>query len=40
MVINFQEIFMNKDDDKDMEVKGKLQKNIGKAQVGFGDLKE
>ena len=26
-------------DDKDLEVKGNIQKNIGKAQAGFGDLK-
>ena len=26
-------------DDKDLEVKGSIQKNIGKAQAGFGDLK-
>ncbi|MDP1722881.1 MAG: CsbD family protein [Candidatus Gottesmanbacteria bacterium] len=26
-------------DDKDLEVKGNIQKNIGKAQADFGDLK-
>ena len=26
-------------DDKNLEVKGNIQKNIGKAQAGFGDLK-
>ena len=25
--------------DKDLEVKGNIQKNIGKAQADFGDLK-
>jgi uncharacterized protein YjbJ (UPF0337 family) len=27
-------------DDKGMEVKGNVQKNVGKAQSGFGDLKK
>jgi uncharacterized protein YjbJ (UPF0337 family) len=27
-------------DDKGMEVEGNVQKNVGKAQAGFGDLKE
>jgi uncharacterized protein YjbJ (UPF0337 family) len=27
-------------DDKDMEVEGNLQKNVGKVQAGFGDIKE
>ena len=26
--------------DKEMEVEGNIQKNIGKAQAGVGDLKE
>ncbi len=27
-------------DDKDMEAEGNIQKNIGKVQSGFSDLKE
>lgn len=27
-------------DDKGMEIKGNIQKNVGKAQAGFGDLKQ
>jgi uncharacterized protein YjbJ (UPF0337 family) len=27
-------------DDKDLEVEGNVQKNVGKVQAGFGDLKE
>ncbi|WP_262966604.1 CsbD family protein [Methylobacter psychrophilus] len=27
-------------DDKDMEIKGNVQKNIGKVQSDFGDFKE
>ena len=27
-------------DEKGMEVKGNVQKNVGKGQAGFGDLKE
>jgi uncharacterized protein YjbJ (UPF0337 family) len=27
-------------DDKDMETEGNVQKNVGKVQAGFGDLKE
>ena len=27
-------------DDKGMQVEGNLQKNVGKAQAGFGDLKK
>ncbi|MGD0959375.1 MAG: CsbD family protein [Methylomonas sp.] len=27
-------------DDPDMEIEGNLQKNVGKVQSGFGDLKE
>ncbi|PPD32924.1 MAG: general stress protein CsbD [Methylomonas sp.] len=27
-------------DDETMEVEGTLQKNVGKAQAGFGNLKE
>jgi uncharacterized protein YjbJ (UPF0337 family) len=27
-------------DDKGMEIQGNVQKNIGKAQAGFGDLKQ
>jgi len=27
-------------DDKGMEIEGNIQKNVGKAQAGFGDLKE
>lgn len=27
-------------DDKELEVKGNIQKNIGKAQAGLGDAKE
>lgn len=27
-------------DDKEMEMKGNIQKNIGKARAGFGDVKE
>lgn len=26
--------------DKQMEIQGNIQKNVGKAQAGFGDLKE
>jgi uncharacterized protein YjbJ (UPF0337 family) len=26
-------------DDKDLEVEGNVQKNVGKVQAGFGDLK-
>lgn len=26
--------------DEEMEVKGNIQKNVGKAQAGLGDLKE
>jgi len=27
-------------DDKGMEIQGNIQKNVGKAQAGFGDLKQ
>ena len=27
-------------DDKGMEVEGNIQKNIGKAQAGYGDIKQ
>jgi uncharacterized protein YjbJ (UPF0337 family) len=27
-------------DDKGMEIKGNIQKNVGKAQAGYGDLKK
>jgi uncharacterized protein YjbJ (UPF0337 family) len=27
-------------DDKGMEIKGNVQKNLGKAQAGYGDLKK
>jgi len=27
-------------DNKDMEVEGNVQKNVGKSRAGFGDLKE
>ena len=27
-------------DDKGMEVEGNIQKNVGKAQAGYGDLKK
>lgn len=27
-------------DDKSLEVEGNIQKNVGKAQTGFGNLKE
>lgn len=27
-------------DDKGMEIEGNIQKNVGKAQAGFGDLKK
>jgi uncharacterized protein YjbJ (UPF0337 family) len=27
-------------DDKSLEVEGNIQKNVGKAQAGFGNLKE
>jgi uncharacterized protein YjbJ (UPF0337 family) len=27
-------------DDKGMEIQGNVQKNVGKAQAGFGDLKQ
>jgi uncharacterized protein YjbJ (UPF0337 family) len=27
-------------DDKGMEIEGNVQKNVGKVQSGFGDLKE
>ena len=27
-------------DDKEMEIEGNVQKNVGKVQSGFGDLKE
>lgn len=27
-------------DDKGMEIEGNIQKNVGKAQAGFGDLKQ
>ncbi|OQW79926.1 MAG: general stress protein CsbD [Proteobacteria bacterium ST_bin11] len=27
-------------DDKELEVKGNVQKNLGKLQSGFGDLKQ
>jgi uncharacterized protein YjbJ (UPF0337 family) len=27
-------------DNEDMELKGNLQKNVGKVKAGFGDLKE
>ncbi len=27
-------------DDKGMEIEGNIQKNLGKAQAGFGDLKK
>lgn len=27
-------------DDKGMEIEGNVQKNVGKAQAGFGDLKQ
>lgn len=27
-------------DDKGMEIKGNIQKNLGKAQAGYGDLKQ
>lgn len=27
-------------DDKEMEIKGSIEKNIGKAQAGLGDAKE
>lgn len=27
-------------DDKGMEIKGNVQKNVGKAQAGYGDLKQ
>lgn len=27
-------------DDEDMELKGNVQKNVGKLRAGFGDLKE
>ena len=27
-------------DDDDMELEGNVQKNVGKVQAGFGDLKE
>jgi uncharacterized protein YjbJ (UPF0337 family) len=27
-------------DDKGMEIQGNIQKNVGKAQAGFGDIKQ
>ncbi|MDO9104777.1 MAG: CsbD family protein [Methylovulum sp.] len=27
-------------DDEEMEIKGKVQKNVGKGQAGYGDVKE
>ena len=36
---NVKEIAGKITDNKDLEVKGNIQKNIGKAQADFGDLK-
>lgn len=36
---NVKEVAGKFTDNKDLEVKGNIQKNIGKAQAEFGDLK-